>query len=218
MPAPSHTRVTCTHCCKHLDDERALAHHISMSPACCQNQAMRDSSRVREQLETLKRKHESGDALDLGPSIGPEVITVTSIHHPDYNQNLPSADLLEQLPPASGLARNTGLSTSTTADDSVQATVPHPLHTPSSKPTTQFAQQFPPARKAGLPCGVGRTSFDLVRDAQLAAAVEGKEDSIWSPFSDVDDWEFARWIVQTIGHNATQALLKLGIVSVIIVS
>lgn len=134
---------------------------------------MRDSSRVRERLETLKRKHEGGDALDLGPSIGP------------------SADLLEQLPPASGLARNTGLSTSTTADDSVQATVPHPLHTPSSKP-----------------CGVGRTSFDLVRDAQLAAAVEGKEDSIWSPFSDVDDWEFARWIVQTIGHNATQALLK----------
>ena len=86
----------------------------------------------------------------------------------------------------------------------------------SSEPITRFAQQFPAARKAGLPCGVGRTNFDLVRDAQLAApAVEGKEESIWSPFSNVDDWEFARWIVKTIGHNATQALLKLGIVSII---
>ncbi|KAJ7314250.1 hypothetical protein DFH08DRAFT_716947 [Mycena albidolilacea] len=50
--------------------------------------------------------------------------------------------------------------------------------------------------------------FEHIRDDQILTGCE-----VLGPFADEEEWELAKWLIKNIGHNQTEAFLKLPIVS-----
>ena len=74
-----------------------------------------------------------------------------------------------------------------------------------------FTESFPsPFAGAPLPNNPAPSDFGAYADA-----IHATRKNPYAPFKNRIDWEFARWIIKTIGHNDTQKLLKLGIVSIV---
>lgn len=60
---------------------------------------------------------------------------------------------------------------------------------------------------AGRPIRNAKPAFARTRQANLQAG-----EAPWSPFGDKDEWEFASWILQNLGHRQIDDLLKLDFV------
>ncbi|KAH7903301.1 hypothetical protein BJ138DRAFT_1120524, partial [Hygrophoropsis aurantiaca] len=69
-----------------------------------------------------------------------------------------------------------------------------------------WVEPFPCEKKPGASKGMGRTSFQKIRDDQI---LRGHE--ILGPFKDDGEWELAKWLIKNVGHNQTEAFLKLPI-------
>lgn len=68
-----------------------------------------------------------------------------------------------------------------------------------------FVQQYP-----GIVAQILRsdkTLFEQYYDLRKAAGV-----SEWAPFEDKEEWELARWLIQSVGQNRIDEFLKLPIV------
>lgn len=53
-----------------------------------------------------------------------------------------------------------------------------------------------------------KTAFEHIRDDQILTGCE-----VLGPFADEEEWELAKWLIKNVGHNQTEAFLKLPIVS-----
>jgi hypothetical protein len=59
--------------------------------------------------------------------------------------------------------------------------------------------------KAGAVFGSSRTSFASIRERQQQRELE-----LWAPFETKQDWEFAKWIIESgTGNKDVDKLLKL---------
>lgn len=61
---------------------------------------------------------------------------------------------------------------------------------------------------AGKTKGHSQNYFERWREAQ-----RDKNFKPWVPFSDIEEWELAQWLIMNVGQNATDKFLKLPIVS-----
>ncbi|KAJ7674410.1 hypothetical protein B0H17DRAFT_1207991 [Mycena rosella] len=71
-----------------------------------------------------------------------------------------------------------------------------------------FQEPFPAKYKAGATYGHAKTVFEHIRDDQILTGCE-----VLGPFADEEEWELAKWLIKNVGHNQTEAFLKLPIVS-----
>ncbi|KAJ7105367.1 hypothetical protein C8R44DRAFT_943376 [Mycena epipterygia] len=71
-----------------------------------------------------------------------------------------------------------------------------------------YEELFPEARKAGATYGPSKTTFERIRDDQILTGCE-----VLGPFADEEEWELAKWLIKNVGHNQTEAFLKLPIVT-----
>lgn len=71
-----------------------------------------------------------------------------------------------------------------------------------------YEEPFPEDRKAGATYGPSKTTFERIRDDQILTGCE-----VLGPFADEEEWELAKWLIKNVGHNQTEAFLKLPIVS-----
>ncbi|KAJ6559359.1 hypothetical protein DFH09DRAFT_921717 [Mycena vulgaris] len=71
-----------------------------------------------------------------------------------------------------------------------------------------FEEPFPPERNAGATYGRSKTTFEHIRDDQILTGCE-----VLGPFADEEEWELAKWLIKNVGHNQTEAFLKLPIVT-----
>ncbi|KAL0062695.1 hypothetical protein AAF712_010390 [Marasmius tenuissimus] len=76
------------------------------------------------------------------------------------------------------------------------------------QPHTCFMESYPGASGLVYPGDRGRTRFEQIRDDQI---LKGEE--ILGPFQDSDEWEFAKWCIKNVGHNATDELLRMPMIS-----
>ncbi|KAF5328932.1 hypothetical protein D9758_016819 [Tetrapyrgos nigripes] len=60
----------------------------------------------------------------------------------------------------------------------------------------------------GVYPGQHRTTFEKIRDDQILKGYE-----ILGPFRDDDEWQFAKWIIKNVGHNAADELLRMPMIS-----
>jgi hypothetical protein len=60
---------------------------------------------------------------------------------------------------------------------------------------------------AGQPIRNAKPAFVCTRQANLQAG-----EAPWLPFRDKEEWEFASWILQNLGHRQIDDLLKLDFV------
>ncbi|KAL0565900.1 hypothetical protein V5O48_016118 [Marasmius crinis-equi] len=68
-------------------------------------------------------------------------------------------------------------------------------------------EPFAVDQDVGKAFGMGTTSFQDIREAQLR---EGED--VYGPFLDEEEWGLAKWLIQNVGQNATEAFLKLPII------
>jgi hypothetical protein len=71
-----------------------------------------------------------------------------------------------------------------------------------------FEDCFDETRKPGQSYGPSKTVFERIRDDQILTGCE-----VLGPFADEEEWELAKWLIHNVGHNQTEAFLKLPIVS-----
>ncbi|EMD34441.1 hypothetical protein CERSUDRAFT_75980 [Gelatoporia subvermispora B] len=79
-----------------------------------------------------------------------------------------------------------------------------PIHT---YPRPQYAQVFPPEKRAGHVQGQAPTQFEIWQDEQRVSR-QGDH----GPFESQEEWELAQWIVKNIGHTQSEQFLKLPII------
>ncbi|KAJ6563196.1 hypothetical protein B0H10DRAFT_1753844, partial [Mycena sp. CBHHK59/15] len=53
-----------------------------------------------------------------------------------------------------------------------------------------------------------KTMFEHIRDDQILTGCE-----VLGPFADEEEWELAKWLIKNVGHNQTEAFLKLPIIA-----
>jgi hypothetical protein len=73
---------------------------------------------------------------------------------------------------------------------------------------TQYVEEFDAAYEAGAVFRDSKTPFENIRDAQNKAG-----QSRWADFADEEEWEFAKFIMETLGHTEMEKLLRLPLVS-----
>ncbi|KAJ7477594.1 hypothetical protein FB451DRAFT_1032957 [Mycena latifolia] len=71
-----------------------------------------------------------------------------------------------------------------------------------------YEEPFPPERRAGATYGPSKTAFEHIRDDQILTGCE-----VLGPFADEEEWELAKWLIKNVGHNQTEAFLKLPIIA-----
>ncbi|KAJ7429835.1 hypothetical protein B0H11DRAFT_1894852 [Mycena galericulata] len=71
-----------------------------------------------------------------------------------------------------------------------------------------YEESFPSDRKAGATYGPSKTMFEHIRDDQILTGSE-----VLGPFADEEEWELAKWLIKNVGHNQTEAFLKLPIIT-----
>ncbi|KAK7049033.1 hypothetical protein R3P38DRAFT_3307632 [Favolaschia claudopus] len=69
-------------------------------------------------------------------------------------------------------------------------------------------EPFPSKYAAGATHGRAKTKFEHIRDDQILKGAE-----VLEPFADEEEWELAKWLIKTVGHNQAEAFLKVPIVS-----
>ena len=74
--------------------------------------------------------------------------------------------------------------------------------------STLYIEDFPEDLGAGAILGEEEPFFQTLRREQ-----EESGSSWWGPFEDQDEWELGQWLIRNTGHNQTNALLNLNIVS-----
>jgi hypothetical protein len=69
-----------------------------------------------------------------------------------------------------------------------------------------YIQEFDAAFQAGVAMGEGRTKFEKIWEEQ------NDKQSVWAGFGDKAKWEFAKFMIKTLGHNNMEKLLRLDLV------
>ena len=83
-----------------------------------------------------------------------------------------------------------------------------PQDASGGKPTfPRFAQEFFSHVVADI-LGTNATSFEQMKMFQ-----DSTEKGSYAPFTDLDEWELAQWLIKTVNQHATNEFLKLPIVS-----
>ncbi|SJL16686.1 uncharacterized protein ARMOST_20215 [Armillaria ostoyae] len=70
-----------------------------------------------------------------------------------------------------------------------------------------YMQAFPEEKATGATYGTGRTLFEKIHDETVL-----KWGQVLGPFKDDDEWQFAKWIIKHVGHNAADELLQLNMI------
>jgi hypothetical protein len=70
-----------------------------------------------------------------------------------------------------------------------------------------YVQEFDAAYQAGIAIGEGPTKFEEIREEQTKT-----KQSAWAGFGDKAEWEFAKFMIETLGHNDMEKLLRLDLV------
>lgn len=87
-----------------------------------------------------------------------------------------------------------------------EATDPRIVDVPDEEP--QWKAPFPKEYEARAKYGTAKTQFEIIRDEQVL-----KNGEVLGPFADQEEWELVKWLIHNVGHNQTEAFLKLPIVS-----
>ncbi|KAJ7688633.1 hypothetical protein B0H17DRAFT_1135597 [Mycena rosella] len=61
---------------------------------------------------------------------------------------------------------------------------------------------------AGVTYGGGKTVFEIINDEEIL-----KGSMVLGPFCDDNEWQPAKWLIQNIGHTATNEFLKVSIIT-----
>jgi hypothetical protein len=73
----------------------------------------------------------------------------------------------------------------------------------------QFEDFEPPAGEPQLKLANMHSDFERLREEQKSSGQQP-----WAPFSSVEDWDYARWIMESgLGQQKIESMLKLDIVS-----
>jgi hypothetical protein len=72
--------------------------------------------------------------------------------------------------------------------------------------TRRFVKVYP--RPVGVPIGQGKTKFQLFNEMHTAQG-----ESIYTPFTDEEEWGLAQWLSRHVGQTAIDEYLKLLLVS-----
>jgi hypothetical protein len=72
----------------------------------------------------------------------------------------------------------------------------------------RWVEDYP--QPAGTPGNSAQSYFEEIRAAQRLNGL-----APCAPFEDIEEWEFAQWLILNVGQNATDKFLKLPIVSFI---
>jgi hypothetical protein len=74
----------------------------------------------------------------------------------------------------------------------------------------RFSLPYP--RSIANPIGFKKTRFEVEKDHYLKISK-----SPWHPFSNQDEWELARWLINNVNQKATEKYLKLPMVSEMVI-
>lgn len=99
----------------------------------------------------------------------------------------------------------------TDPDQDAVSPVADPHHVPGND-AIHYHEPFPPAKSAGRWTKTGRTTFDMIR-AQLIRdedVLRGGE--VWGPFANEEEWQLAKWLIKSVGHNQAEEFLQLALV------
>ncbi|KAJ7483023.1 hypothetical protein B0H11DRAFT_2232041 [Mycena galericulata] len=184
--------LQCEFCKFPKADEDELSRHLAHAPAC---RAKRDE-KIRSRL--LRRHHRSrSPPVVPGPQTQPVLDTYDLM---DVDTDFPG--------PITG-------SDSEMLDVDAQepASAPPVIRRATVVPADDggedgFEEPFPLDRKAGATYGHSKTTFEHIRDDQILTGCE-----ILGPFADEEEWELAKWLIKNVGHNQTEAFLKLPIIT-----
>lgn len=170
----------CNFCLKELARRKDVTLHIQNTPRCRQQ--------WEELLVSSQQKRTPYEQRDNTP--GPTT-------HPEYEYEIPE-DLTYQFPPRAEYEP-------AEAERSKRARVEEVA---DAEQPERFAKVFP--HPAAEVLGVGKTSFEEIREDQINMGLEGNP---WAPFCDEEEWGLAEWLAKRVNQTATDEFLKLAIVS-----
>ncbi len=189
--------------------------HRHQFPSCCTLSIHQSKDKACQWAlqEQFERKHHSAEQAEIQQHLD-GIISLPDIIDIDFN-NTPESPLvdlplhdtcttaMESYPPA----------ISTQDDvDTIQPALTVGIEDVEdegcdSRQQQCYMQEFPEEKEAGATYGHSQTLFKKIHDETVLRWGE-----VLGPFKDDDEWEFAKWIIKHVGHNAADKLLWLNMV------
>ncbi|KAJ6608811.1 hypothetical protein B0H10DRAFT_2226532 [Mycena sp. CBHHK59/15] len=185
------TAVQCPYCKVAFTDETLCIRHQAHAPAC---KKKRDEFIQTLLIRRRRHRRSRSPSPPAGPDLGAGDASI-----PD--------DFMDVDTPGPVLAPSNYEVLDIDAQD------PEPLAVLPAVPGIEehnepFEDRFDEARKPGQSYGPSKTVFERIRDDQVLTGCE-----VLGPFADEEEWELAKWLINNVGHNQTEAFLKLPIIT-----
>ena len=208
----------CGHCAHYVPTKQGLRLHIRHKPDCY------EEWKARLQNSTVNVFDIDGSARS--DSLGEPHAPV--IHDNHFEENMPDATAHEGGVSAPARVHLPARDAPSHACAPAAAPLPQVAEQTercgtSHRPTMEevedednvrYTQAFHENVNAGRPSASGcfRTKFETLRN-DLHTNHANREPQIWGLFMDKDEWDLAKWLVQTVGQTQAEEYLKLNIVS-----
>ncbi|KAJ6549168.1 hypothetical protein B0H10DRAFT_2243035 [Mycena sp. CBHHK59/15] len=187
MPA-----VKCPYCKVAFTDETLCIRHQAHALACKKKRD--DYIQKKLLLRHRGRRHSRSPSPPAGPDLGAG------------NASIPD-DFMDVDTPEPALAPSHYDMLDIDAQDPAPPAV-LPAVPGTEEDDEPFEDCFDEARKPGASYGPSKTVFERIRDDQVLTGCE-----VLGPFADEEEWELAKWLIKNVGHNQTEAFLKLPIIT-----
>ena len=183
MP-PNHPR--CPYCSKALPSQNAVRLHVSSSLKC--NDAWKKQFSQNRPKKTRRL-----------PLKSPEFYFLS------YGPDSPSDDEMQTI--ADNIHLPWSSEATTNSPDHAPA-IPTSLARAVNEEVRGLRFSLPYPRSIANPIGFKKTRFEVQKNHYLKDSK-----SPWHPFSNQDEWELARWLINNVNQKATEKYLKLPMVS-----
>jgi hypothetical protein len=195
----------CRYCAYRAFSARAIEHHLSRSSSCraLWTTALYAHSQRHFQVANSRTKHDKVNDQNCE----------TGIHEGELDLGQTQTYALDEA------CQNMEIEVPVNQHDGSEPT----LTTASRRPTIEdvpddggdytstewrhYVQEFDAVYQAGVAIGEGPTNFESIREEQT-----NTKESPWAGFGDKAEWEFAKFMIETLGHNDMEKLLRLDLV------
>jgi hypothetical protein len=188
---PSHTMSSqstssrCRYCHKPLRTDSAMKRHIAATPKC----KRKWEEQILAAATNLKATPKSTSThLEVDDFVFDDLNTWDNLHNfiPEPSQEAGPSKLAH---------------VEDNADED-----PVILRKIADTKNRRFVEEYP--RPVGIAIGQGKTKFQVTYEEHMAHG-----QTIYSPFTNEDEWELAKWLSRRVGQKAIDEYLKLSIVS-----